>query len=65
MLHPLSHLSHIKQLFRGIEEELTFDIIGGRVVTNGILECGHSRAVASCGEEQTKGDVDLHQFSPE
>lgn len=49
---------------QNFKEEVAFDVcIGDRIVTNGILECGHSRLAACRVEEQTKGYVDLHRFS--
>lgn len=51
-------------MWQSFEKEVAFDMyIGDRVVTNGILEYGHSRVAACWVEEQTKGYVDLHQFS--
>lgn len=47
------------------QSQVAFDMyIGDRDVTNGILEYGHSWVAAFWVEEQTKGYVDLHQFSP-
>lgn len=51
-------------MWQSFEKEVAFDMyIGDRVVTKGILECGHSRVAACWGKEQTKGYVDLRQFS--